>query len=78
MPAAGIPSEERYDIKEGTEETLTRDEAAGQLWRMAQAQTMIEDIDFPVGSDGKVIPTRKALDMTNRENPKLVRLAYQK
>ena len=62
---------------------LTRDDAAGELYRLAQAQTMIDStdagIDFPNDPvTGKVIPTRKAIHQMKRENPELVRLANQR
>lgn len=63
--------------------TTTRDEAGGQLWRLAQAQTIIDAKDIGHEPDvdavsGTVIPTDKALRQVRRENPKLASLADQK
>ena len=56
----------------------TNDAAAAQLYRLAQAQTLIDSVRAgrePVYDSvgGKVTPTREAIDQVNRENPELLR-----
>ena len=63
--------------------TLTRDEACAQLWRLAQAQTVIDakDTGHELVLDAfseTVIPTDKALFQVRQENSELVGLADQK
>jgi hypothetical protein len=68
----------------------TRDEAAGELYRLAQAQTLIDYFyvrdsarrshkrmtsQLCLDENGKIIPTQDARNRVNRETPQLVRLA---
>lgn len=68
----------------------TRDEAAGVLYRLAQAQTLIDCSyvrdsarqnhkrmisQLCLDEKGKIIPAQDASNRVNRENPQLVRLA---
>ena len=64
----------------GFEKTQTSDNAAAQLYRLAQAQTMIDAV-LHEGSvpkydrvTGTVTPTREALDQVNRDNPELFKV----
>jgi hypothetical protein len=63
----------------GLEKAQTSDDAAAQLYRLAQAQTMVDAL-LHEGCEpeydrvtGTVTPTRKALDQVNRDNPELFR-----
>jgi hypothetical protein len=72
-----------FGVKMTSKRTEESDDAAVQLYRLAQAQTMTDAL-LHEGSlpeydrvTGTVTPTRKALDQVNGENPELFRASGQ-